>query len=127
MPRTNGQVDGTAASARPAPTWHATLAFTSSGARQRRAEGAGEGGGRSVGEHGQAEGPGIFTLSPGRSPMKAAESTRQSSAPGATTPPIAYSGGIDENASRPNEHTVVRFARASDARVSSSASPRARR
>ena len=57
----------------------------------------------------------------------AAEKTRQSNVPGATTMPIACSTGMCELASNPNDATVVRLASRSDARVSASASPRSRR
>ena len=64
--------------------------------------------------------------SPSR-PSQAAEKTRQSSAPGATTMPTACSTGMRELASSANDATVVRLASSSEASVSASASPRSRR
>src|SRR5690349_8012540 len=48
----------------------------------------------------------------------AADSSRLSSVPGATTWPIAYRAGMLDTASSANEITMVRFANASEASVS---------
>ena len=56
----------------------------------------------------------------------AAASSSASSAPGATTRPIAESAGIAETAIRPNDTTVVTLASSSEVSVSASARPSSR-